>query len=110
MHFLQALLYNDRSVLENHHAAAAWSLLVTNPGLNFLSGLDPADFKRFRFIVIEEILSTDLKKHFDFLTEWNAKVNGSFVHTVPPRVGHFADFCRISDILSTLFVLKERPC
>ena len=36
--------------------------------------MDPAEFKRFRFIVIEEILSTDLKKHFDFLTEWNAKV------------------------------------
>lgn len=71
----KALLYNDRSVLENHHAAAAWSLLVTNPGLNFLSSLDPADFKRFRFIVIEEILSTDLKRHFDFLTEWNSKIS-----------------------------------
>jgi len=69
----KALLYNDRSVLENHHAAASWSLLVTNPGLNFLSSLDSADFKRFRFIVIEEILSTDLKKHFDFLAEWNEK-------------------------------------
>ncbi|XP_066930711.1 cGMP-inhibited 3',5'-cyclic phosphodiesterase 3A-like isoform X1 [Clytia hemisphaerica] len=71
----KALLYNDRSVLESHHAAASWSLLVTNPGLNFLSTLDSADFKRFRFIVIEEILSTDLKKHFDFLTEWNAKIS-----------------------------------
>lgn len=71
----KALLYNDRSVLENHHAAAAWSLLVTNPGLNFLSGLDSAEFKRLRFIVIEEILSTDLKKHFDFLSEWNAKIS-----------------------------------
>ena len=48
--------------------------MVTNPGLNFLVGLDTAEFKRFRFIVVEEILSTDLKKHFDFLAEWNAKV------------------------------------
>ncbi|XP_065639277.1 cGMP-inhibited 3',5'-cyclic phosphodiesterase 3A isoform X4 [Hydra vulgaris] len=72
----KALLYNDRSVLENHHAAAAWSLLVTNPEMNFLQELDLVDFKRFRFIVIEEILSTDLKKHFDFLTEWNAKGGG----------------------------------
>jgi hypothetical protein len=68
------LLYNDRSVLENHHAAAAWSLLLGNPGLNFLSELAPADFKRFRFIVIEQILSTDLKKHFDFMSEWNTKI------------------------------------
>merc|ERR1719239_1373959 len=27
----QAVLYNDRSVLENHHAAAAWSLLISHP-------------------------------------------------------------------------------
>lgn len=33
------------------------------------------EFKRFRFLVIEAILATDLKKHFDFLAEFNAKVN-----------------------------------
>eukprot|EP00112_Aurelia_sp_Birch-Aquarium-sp1_P014326 Seg3083.2 transcript_id=Seg3083.2/GoldUCD/mRNA.D3Y31 product="cGMP-inhibited 3' 5'-cyclic phosphodiesterase A" protein_id=Seg3083.2/GoldUCD/D3Y31 len=71
----KALLYNDRSVLENHHAAAAWALLLSDPSNNFLCGLDSFDLKRFRFIVVEEILSTDLKKHFDFLTEWNAKVS-----------------------------------
>uniref|UniRef100_A0A096M793 Phosphodiesterase n=1 Tax=Poecilia formosa TaxID=48698 RepID=A0A096M793_POEFO len=27
----QALLYNDRSVLENHHAAAAWNLFMSRP-------------------------------------------------------------------------------
>lgn len=32
------------------------------------------EFKRFRFLVIEAILATDLKKHFDFLAEFNAKV------------------------------------
>ena len=68
------MLYNDRSVLENHHAAAAWALLLSDPANNFLCGLDSFDLKRFRFIVVEEILATDLKKHFDFLTEWNAKV------------------------------------
>eukprot|EP00794_Sanderia_malayensis_P012831 gene12831-14148_t len=71
----KALLYNDRSVLENHHAAAAWALLLSDPAVNFLSSLDSFDFKRFRFIVVEEILSTDLKKHFEFLSEWNAKIS-----------------------------------
>ncbi|XP_065053831.1 cGMP-inhibited 3',5'-cyclic phosphodiesterase 3A-like isoform X1 [Rhopilema esculentum] len=71
----KALLYNDRSVLENHHAAAAWALLLSDPANNFLCGLESFDLKRFRFIVVEQILSTDLKKHFDFLTEWNAKVS-----------------------------------
>ncbi|KAL7992161.1 hypothetical protein Chor_016417 [Crotalus horridus] len=71
----QAVLYNDRSVLENHHAASAWSLFLSLPEYNFLSNLDHVQFKRFRFLVIEAILATDLKKHFDFLAEFDAKVN-----------------------------------
>ncbi|XP_029453406.1 cGMP-inhibited 3',5'-cyclic phosphodiesterase A [Rhinatrema bivittatum] len=71
----QAVLYNDRSVLENHHAAAAWNLFMSRPEYNFLVNLDHVEFKRFRFLVIEAILATDLKKHFDFLAEFNAKVN-----------------------------------
>ncbi|MEQ2217252.1 hypothetical protein XENOCAPTIV_001554, partial [Xenoophorus captivus] len=71
----QAVLYNDRSVLENHHAASAWSLYLSQPEYNFLAKLDHVEFKRFRFLVIEAILATDLKKHFDFLAEFNTKVN-----------------------------------
>uniref|UniRef100_A0A672JHR2 Phosphodiesterase n=1 Tax=Salarias fasciatus TaxID=181472 RepID=A0A672JHR2_SALFA len=71
----QAVLYNDRSVLENHHAASAWSLYLSQPDFNFLVNLDHVEFKRFRFLVIEAILATDLKKHFDFLAEFNSKVN-----------------------------------
>ncbi|XP_051543774.1 cGMP-inhibited 3',5'-cyclic phosphodiesterase 3A-like isoform X2 [Myxocyprinus asiaticus] len=70
----QAVLYNDRSVLENHHAASAWNLFMSRPEYNFLASLDHMDFKRFRFLVIEAILATDLKKHFDFLAEFNTKV------------------------------------
>uniref|UniRef100_A0A3P8YR46 Phosphodiesterase n=1 Tax=Esox lucius TaxID=8010 RepID=A0A3P8YR46_ESOLU len=70
----QAVLYNDRSVLENHHAASAWNLFMSQPEYNFLCNLDHVEFKRFRFLVIEAILATDLKKHFDFLAEFNAKV------------------------------------
>uniref|UniRef100_A0A8C9RJM0 Phosphodiesterase n=1 Tax=Scleropages formosus TaxID=113540 RepID=A0A8C9RJM0_SCLFO len=70
----QAVLYNDRSVLENHHAASAWSLFMSRPEYNFLANLNHVEFKRFRFLVIEAILATDLKKHFDFLAMFNAKV------------------------------------
>uniref|UniRef100_A0A8C2SJ78 Phosphodiesterase n=1 Tax=Capra hircus TaxID=9925 RepID=A0A8C2SJ78_CAPHI len=66
----QAVLYNDRSVLENHHAAAAWNLFMSRPEYNFLVNLD----HHFRFLVIEAILATDLKKHFDFVAKFNAKV------------------------------------
>ncbi|GIX67529.1 cGMP-inhibited 3',5'-cyclic phosphodiesterase B [Caerostris darwini] len=71
----QAVLYNDRSVLENHHAAAAWNLFLSRPEYNFLCHLDTAEFKRFRFLVIECILATDLKRHFEIVAEFNAKAN-----------------------------------
>ncbi|XP_054724493.1 cGMP-inhibited 3',5'-cyclic phosphodiesterase 3A-like [Uloborus diversus] len=70
----QAVLYNDRSVLENHHAAAAWSIFLSDQQYNWLRHLDAAEFKRFRFLVIECILATDLKRHFDILAEFSAKI------------------------------------
>lgn len=75
----QAVLYNDRSVLENHHAAAAWNLFMSRPEYNFLVNLDHVEFKHFRFLVIEAILATDLKKHFDFVAKFNAKVRLGWV-------------------------------
>lgn len=77
--FLQALLYNDRSVLENHHAAAAFALLMSDPKYNFLCELETVEFKRCRFLAIEAILATDLKRHFDLLSEFNAKVNSCWL-------------------------------
>ena len=68
------MLYNDRSVLENHHAAASWEVLTTVPEHNFLANLDAAEMKRFRFLIIECILATDLKLHFDIVREFKAKV------------------------------------
>ena len=31
-----AILYNDRSVLENHHVASAWQLMLSDPKNEFL--------------------------------------------------------------------------
>lgn len=48
---------------------------MSRPEYNFLVHLDHVEFKHFRFLVIEAILATDLKKHFDFVARFNAKVN-----------------------------------
>lgn len=40
-------MYNDRSVLENHHAAESWRLLMKQEN-KFIMNLDAAEFKRFR--------------------------------------------------------------
>ena len=42
------------------------------------SALDSAEFKRLRFLVLETILATDLKKHFDFLAQMKSKVGQRF--------------------------------
>lgn len=45
------------------------------PENNFLLNLDEAELKRVRFLIVEAILATDLKMHFDILSEWKAKVS-----------------------------------
>nr|CAB3264737.1 cGMP-inhibited 3',5'-cyclic phosphodiesterase A [Phallusia mammillata] len=68
-----AILYNDRSVLENHHASASWELLYSNKNFDFLQNLTTAEWKRLRFLIVEAILATDLKKHFEILSQFTAK-------------------------------------
>lgn len=64
-----ALLYNDQSVLENHHAAMMFKLLRSmgedaqgeHDILGKLNARDAADFRR---TCIQTILGTDMTKHF----------------------------------------------
>lgn len=69
-----AMLYNDRSVLENHHASASWELLHSKPSYNFLINLDLPEWKRLRFLIVEAILATDLKKHFELMSKFSSKI------------------------------------
>lgn len=64
-----AVLYNDLSVLENHHCARAFYLL-NDPKNNILSGLTPAECKEFRRTVVSAILATDMTTHFELLTRF----------------------------------------
>ncbi|KAK0395917.1 hypothetical protein QR680_001485 [Steinernema hermaphroditum] len=68
----KAILYNDRSVLENHHAAESWKLLQKSDNF-FIETLDADEIKRFRFLVLEHILATDLKLHFDLIVQFTEK-------------------------------------
>ncbi|KAF6253310.1 hypothetical protein COO60DRAFT_1547491 [Scenedesmus sp. NREL 46B-D3] len=64
-----AVLYNDRSPLENHHLAAAFKLM-RHPDFNFLAALPKSDFEKFRKVVIELVLATDMKQHFSILSHF----------------------------------------
>jgi len=58
-----ALLYNDHSVLENHHASQTFRMLK-RPDLNILVNVSPADFAYLRNMILALILSTDNANHF----------------------------------------------
>ncbi|XP_037712168.1 calcium/calmodulin-dependent 3',5'-cyclic nucleotide phosphodiesterase 1 isoform X4 [Drosophila subpulchrella] len=58
-----ALLYNDRAVLENHHASASFRLLREDE-FNILSHLSREEFRELRGLVIEMVLGTDMTNHF----------------------------------------------
>ncbi len=64
-----ACRYNDKSILENHHASLTWRLL-TDASLGLLSSLSKEDKLYLRNMMIELILSTDMSHHVDLLTEF----------------------------------------
>lgn len=52
-----ALRYNDASVLENHHCSCAFASFER---AGILKGLEPADLKALRKLVVASILATDM--------------------------------------------------
>ncbi|XP_077435310.1 dual specificity calcium/calmodulin-dependent 3',5'-cyclic nucleotide phosphodiesterase 1A-like isoform X2 [Vanacampus margaritifer] len=58
-----AILYNDRSVLENHHVSAAYRLMADDD-TNILVNLNKDDWRELRALVIEMVMSTDMSCHF----------------------------------------------
>ncbi|KAL6762809.1 3'5'-cyclic nucleotide phosphodiesterase [Haematococcus lacustris] len=66
-----ALRYNDRSPMENHHLAGAFSLLK-HPDMNFLQAMPKATYDRLRKLVIELVLGTDMKQHFSIIGQFTA--------------------------------------
>ena len=65
-----AITYNDTSPLENFHAASAFQIMCA-PACNFISNLSSRDQRRFRNTVIDQVLTTDMKLHFDVQSRFN---------------------------------------
>lgn len=73
-----AIRYSDMAVLENHHLAAAFSILLTHEENNFLENIPIDTYHEMRKIIIESVLNTDLSKHFTLLTELKTKLGNNF--------------------------------
>lgn len=59
-----AILYNDTTVLENHHTALGFKLTQSDKRVNIFQNLDADTYKVFRQGLIDVVLATDMSKHF----------------------------------------------
>lgn len=58
-----AILYNDRSPLENHHVSCLFAYL-SEPETNICINMSDVDYAKFRTLTIDMILGTDMQQHF----------------------------------------------
>merc|ERR1719237_185839 len=68
-----ALMYNDESVLENHHLAVAFKLLQNNDCDIFVN-LTKKQRQTLRKMVIDMVLATDMSKHMSLLADLKTMV------------------------------------
>jgi hypothetical protein len=64
-----ALRYNDRSTLENFHAASLFELLQERDDLNIFATLTKQQFRDVRRSVIDCILATDMANHYEYVAK-----------------------------------------
>ena len=62
-------MYNDRSVLENHHLSVGFGLLH-EPDSNILAEIENDErWFEFRSVVIDMVLATDMTFHYKHISE-----------------------------------------
>ncbi|CAF1145757.1 unnamed protein product, partial [Didymodactylos carnosus] len=73
-----AIMYNDESVLENHHLAVAFKLLQSQER-NIFANLTTKQMKTLRKMVIDMVLATDMSKHMQLLADLKTMVESKKV-------------------------------
>ncbi|XP_032382801.1 cAMP-specific 3',5'-cyclic phosphodiesterase 4D isoform X3 [Etheostoma spectabile] len=68
-----ALMYNDASVLENHHLAVGFKLLQEE-NCDIFQNLSKKQKDSLRKMVIDMVLATDMSKHMNFLADMKTMV------------------------------------
>ncbi|KAL0479688.1 hypothetical protein AKO1_007520 [Acrasis kona] len=68
-----ATLYNDRSVLENHHCAQAFEIMRSKDS-NILQYLQDEQIKDIRETIIQMVLATDMNQHSKILSLFKGRL------------------------------------
>ena len=68
-----AILYNDQSVLENFHVSRAWRLMLTE-GMDPFTDFSKEQYAEARSTMVQCILGTDMKFHFEHLSKFKTRV------------------------------------
>ena len=71
-----AIVYNDCSPLENHHAAVLFAILNLE-ACNLFAKMNSEDVGAARKIIIRTILATDMAKHGEMMAGFNV-INAIF--------------------------------
>lgn len=71
-----AITYNDQSILENHHCATAYRIVLQEKN-NIFKEISKTHQGQVREIVIKAILSTDVTKHFQILEKFQVKLDNN---------------------------------
>lgn len=73
-----AIRYGDISVLENHHCAAAFKVILENEENNIFENMPLETYQEVRKMIINVVINTDLSKHFSLVTELKTKLGNNF--------------------------------
>ncbi|XP_025016053.1 high affinity cAMP-specific and IBMX-insensitive 3',5'-cyclic phosphodiesterase 8A isoform X2 [Tetranychus urticae] len=79
-----AILYNDISVLESHHAAQAFKITLSDDQINIFKNLDRDTYKEVRQSIIDMVLATEMTKHFEHLSKFISVLIEPFKLVKPP--------------------------
>jgi len=82
-----AVLYNDTTVLENHHCALGYRLTISHPSVNIFKNLDVETYKQVRKGLIDTVLATDMSKHFVHLNKFTTAVGAAVENDCLPTFG-----------------------
>jgi hypothetical protein len=94
-----AILYNDNSVLENHHCTLTFELLNNVGLLKYFKG---EQLREFRKTIIICILNTDMSKHNEFITKFDKLNFDSATYTNDEQYFIVSAFLHTADLSNSI--------